>query len=360
MGLIRTLHAWAGAALSLLLMVMGLSGAFLVFEDDWVRATVPEARQAASVSPADLGAAAEAIEAAWPGEVRSVVFARPDFGVHRARFHEPGGAYVSTDGAVATTWAGEERLEAWVFELHHRLLAGETGEIVIGAAGLGLVVLSITGFVVWTPARRSFAWRVWPSGTKRRDLLAAHRDVGLLFCIPLFVMGLTGAAMIFSETTRAILTAVAPGPAPAKGKLAAGEGDIDWPRALAAAQAAFPDAELRIAVWPAAPGAPASVRLRQPEEWHPNGRTVVAIDPATSRVLRVDDAQSWGGGQRLYNTLYPLHAAAVGGRLYDALIALTGLALASLGGFGLWSFLITPRRRRRAQVARAGQAGQAG
>lgn len=356
MGFLRTLHAWAGAVVSLFLMSMGLSGAFLVFEDDWVRLTVPAARQAASIQPQDLGAAAEAAEARYPGEVRSVVFARPDFGVHRVRFQEKGGAYLAADGAPAADWRGDARAEAWIFELHHRLLSGEAGERVVGVVGLSLVVLALTGFVVWTPAWRSFAWRLWPKGTKRRDLLAAHRDLGLIFCAPLIFMGLTGSAMIFSETSRGLLTRLLPGPAPATARLEAGTGDVDWPRALAAAQAAFPDAELRIASWPAKPGAPVSVRLRQPGEWHPNGRTVVAIDPATNRVLRADDAQAWGRGQRLYNALYPMHSAAVGGRLYDAMIAACGLSLAALGGFGLWSFLIKPRRRRRPRGAQATQA----
>ena len=39
MGAIRLIHAWAGAILSLILAVLGLSGALLVFEDDWVRLT---------------------------------------------------------------------------------------------------------------------------------------------------------------------------------------------------------------------------------------------------------------------------------------------------------------------------------
>ena len=44
MGVLRTVHAWAGAILSLLLLVLGLTGTLLVFEDDWLRLTVPEAR----------------------------------------------------------------------------------------------------------------------------------------------------------------------------------------------------------------------------------------------------------------------------------------------------------------------------
>ena len=42
--------------------------------------------------------------------------------------------------------------------------------------------------------------------------------------------------------------------------------------------------------------------------------------------------------------LPPIHAASMGGRLYDLVVFLGGLALAALGGLGLWSFLIQQRR----------------
>ncbi|HEY9216712.1 MAG TPA: PepSY domain-containing protein, partial [Phenylobacterium sp.] len=87
--------------------------------------------------------------------------------------------------------------------------------------------------------------------------------------------------------------------------------------------------------------------LKRPGEWHPNGRTRVRIDPASGAVLAADDAEALGRGMRLANAVYPLHAAAVGGRAYDLLTFFTGLAVTALGAFGLWSFLLKPRGRRR-------------
>jgi uncharacterized iron-regulated membrane protein len=168
-----------------------------------------------------------------------------------------------------------------------------------------------------------------------------------------FLLCLTGGAIVFNDQTCALLRAIAPDPAPAPAPPPVGAGPVDWPAALAAAQAAFPDARIRAAGLAPAPGKPASVRLRQPGEWHPNGRTTVQIDPATGRVVGVVDAHALGGGTRLQNALYPIHAASVGGWLYDLVVALTGLALAALGGVGAWSFLIKPRRRRRASAVAA-------
>jgi uncharacterized iron-regulated membrane protein len=126
-----------------------------------------------------------------------------------------------------------------------------------------------------------------------------------------------------------------------------GSGDVDWTRALAAAQARFPEAAPRMAIRPAAPGKPATIRLKQPGEWHPNGRTTVTIDPATSRVVATSDANALPTGIRAYNAFYPLHASSVGGWLYDVVTVLSGLAMAGLGGVGAWAFLVKPHGRSR-------------
>lgn len=335
MGAIRTVHAWAGAALAVLAIVFGLTGSLLVFEDDWVRASVPAARAAVDLDTARLGAALEAIEAAEPGVKTAVI---PSDGVGSWRLYLPDEAFAwaDTEGVVVERWRGAGRLETLVFDLHHELLAGHTGKLVAGGAGLALGLMILTGLIVWVPAWRATGWRMWPRSGARRELIGSHRNLGLIFALPLLLFSLTGAAIVFHGTTQALLNGGAPA-APAAPVV--GQGDIDWPRALAEARARFPGAAPRMVSWPAGPGKPATLRLRQPGEWHPNGRTTVSIDPATSRVAATTDAQRLAGGTRLFNALYPVHAATIGGWLYEAVTVLSGLAMAGLGGVGLWAFL---------------------
>ena len=341
MGAIRTLHAWAGIALAALAVVFGLSGSLLVFEDDWIRATVPAARAEADLDPARLGAALDRLEAAEPG-LRSVVLADESVGVHRLYLADEGLGYADLSGAVVDRWRGPARAETWIFDLHHELLAGETGKTVAGVAALALGLMLLTGLITWIPAWRATGWRLWPRSGVRRELIGSHRNLGLVFALPLLVFSLTGAAIVFHGTTQALL-----GGAPSASPPVVGTGDVDWSRALVAAQTRFPEAALRMAVRPAAPGKPATVRLRQSGEWHPNGRTTVTLDPATGRVVAQQDANALPGGMRAYNAFYPLHAASVGGRLYDLVTLLSGLALAGLGVVGGWAFLAAPRGRRR-------------
>jgi len=344
MGFIRTLHAWAGAILSLILIVLGLTGALLTFKADFIRLTVPQARAAATASPEAIGKALEALEAAHAPHLHHVIFAGPRLGVHQVFLHGEANAYADKQGRTLAEWTGAGRAEAFVYELHHFLLAGENGMMLVGFTGLCAVVLALTGLIVWAPAFRTFRPRWWPASRQRRDLIAAHRNLGVVFALPIILFCLTGAGMIFFRTTEAWLTRLLPGPAAEEFFPPVDAGDIDWPRALASAQAVYPNAELRAAIWPEGVWAPAIVRMRQPGEWSADGHTSVLIDPSTGRSVGSIDPMVLARGKRLNDALLPIHAAQVGGRLYDALTALSGLALAGLGVLGLWSFLIKPRR----------------
>ena len=340
-GVLRTIHAWAGAILSLLLIVLGLTGSLLVFENDWIALQHPEARTGFAATPAALGAAAERLEADH-ADMRTVDFGGPHLGSHKLYLAKKDFGVAAPDGATLDRWTGPARVEAFVFDLHHHLLAGETGEIVGGVAALAAVLLVLTGLVVWVPAWRATRLRLWPKSKRRADLVSSHRNLGLITAVPILVFCLTGAGMVFNDQARALLAPNAPEPPPPP---VVGTGDINWPAALLAAQARFPDATLRMASWPAGPGKPASIRLKQPGEWHPNGRTTILIDPATSGIVRATDAQTLTRGERAVHAIYPLHAGSVGGWLYEWVTVLSGLALAALGGVGTWSFLIKPRRK---------------
>ncbi|WP_339747605.1 PepSY-associated TM helix domain-containing protein [uncultured Maricaulis sp.] len=343
------MHAWAGAVLSLLLAILGLSGALLVFEDDYLRASFPPARIEVPADPATLGQIAERAEATFgAGAILSIRFADTGFGLTEVRLKSGGGAYLDGAGELVVPWAGNGRPEVWLFDLHHHLLVGETGEIVTGIAGLAAVLLTITGLIALWPARRMQGLRIWPRTPQRRELLASHRNLGLMAAVPLLWFAISGAGMVFSEQTRAVLS-VLNGPqtsaaTTAPATLAAGPGDLDWTTALTQAQAQFPQARIRFAVWPRGSRSEASVRLRQPGEWHPNGRSSVSFDPASQRLLAVSDARTAPRSDQVYNGFYPLHAARIGtglaARLYDMLTALTGLALFALGALGCYAFLV--------------------
>lgn len=343
MRVLRSIHAWAGAVLATLAAIIAVSGTLLVFKHDYLRAVFPAARQAAATDPVTLGRIAESAQEKFGKEIRSIVFGTADMGFHQVYLRDGGGAYLDGDGQVVTQWDPRGRPEAWLFDLHQRLLAGESGHTVAGVAALAVASMVVTGLIVWLPAARSFTCRVWPRSTRRRDLLTQHRNLGVIAAGPLMLLTLTGAAMVFPDAAKSVLAWALPSdPAPAPAVAVAGATDqatgqaVDWPAALRLAQGEFPEATLRIIGWPDGSGT-VSIRLRQAVEWHPNGRTRVELSGGT--VVATHDAAEDPLSARAYHALYPLHASRIGGRAYDLVAAVAGISLAVLSLVGLWTFV---------------------
>jgi uncharacterized iron-regulated membrane protein len=346
--LLRSVHAWAGLALALLVAVMALSGTLLVFKADYLRAVFPAANHAVATDSASLGHVVDAAARQFPGEIRSLAFGTPELGLHQVRLLDGGGAYLDSAGRLVDHWSARGRPEAWLFDLHQTLLAGDTGHTVAGVLALTMTLMTVTGVIVWWPGARSFRGRLWPASLRRRALVAHHRDLGVAVALPVMIAALTGAAMVFPDATRATLAQVLPAEAsqPAA-RVASTPVDMtaDWAALLAQAQAQMPRATLRIVSFPDGEGL-VTVRLKQPAEWHPNGRSSVRLG-ARGEIVEVRDALRDSLAERAFNTLYPLHAAHVGGRAYDAVVAATGLALATLALLGGATFLSWQLRRRR-------------
>lgn len=345
LSLLRKLHAWAGLLLCLLLVPIALSGASLVFKPQWLRASVPGAEAVAPIGVADAARAMTDARVAFP-EARSVTFAGPEIGLHQVSTPR-GGGYLALDGSQPVrTWGRNERVVDWLFDLHHHLLIGETGELITGWLGVLATSMVLTGVIIWFPAWRNFTLRVVPARASLGSWLAAHRNLGVLAAPVILVIAVTGAAMALDDASYRILGFERLTPP------VAGTGEINWSQVLAQAQSRFPDAELRVASWPRRDGQTAVIRLRQPGEWHNNGRTYVHIDPATSAVVAVEDVLTGPPGARVFATFWPLHASKVGGLPWKIATFLGGIALATLAIYGAESYRrkLFPERRKRQAV----------
>lgn len=348
----RWIHGWAGAVLAALLFLLSATGTLLVFKDDYLRATMPEARAAVDLSPAALSqVTVKAEQALGPNDLRALVFATDDLGLHKAYLRNGRSAYLNQTGEVIARWDENGRVEDWLFDLHHRLLLGDWGLYLSGVAGLAGSLLILTGlYAVW-PMRLGLRRGLKITASSRTQLRSLHRNLGVFSAVPILLLLLTGAAMVWSAQTRAFfdqwgapeplpVMTVSPDPVMAP---------IDWAAGFTGASRAFPDAVPRMAIWPGGAG-PASLRLKQPGEWHPNGRTrYVFIDA----LAQSEDALSLGAGREAFNAIYPLHAGKTGSGIYKLLTALFGLALTALSFLGLISFtkrFALPSIRRRASV----------
>ncbi|MEQ8329711.1 MAG: PepSY-associated TM helix domain-containing protein [Longimicrobiales bacterium] len=347
--LLRTTHLWVGVALSLLLLVLAVTGSALVYKEAYWRAVYPELRgPAPAVGPAEHAAAIAASAEAFGPELRSVKLPEPGVPAYHL-YLEGGEAFVAADDfRVLDRWSPTGRLMGLLFDVHAHLLAGERGEQVGGVVALLGSFLVLSGVVLWWPARRRFRARhLLPHGTSRPALIQWHRDLGMLTTPLLLVLLLSGAGIVFYGAAGRILNGVFGDPplpaepaAPTTSALPAGPAG---PEVVAAAQDAFPDARLVFYYPPGPAGEVHRFRAKRPCEVHPNGRSAVHVDGAARVVLAVD-ACTLPPGERALHALYPLHAGKTGGALYKALAFLGGLALAALSASGVWAYGLKLRR----------------
>jgi uncharacterized iron-regulated membrane protein len=348
--LLSATHRWAGGFLGLLLALLGLTGAVLVWEGSWVAlpgASDPVADHVVAISRISEAAAAQ-------GDLSRITFASDEIGLHLIVYSDGSGAYARQTGEIVDSWASLwGRPELWIFDLHHYLFAGPTGQTITGMAGIAGLLFVITGVILWWRSRRTFAPRLWPQRMAPGPIVRHHRDFGLIAAPVLALSLVTGVLMNFQNIETALFgpleqpRQVIGNPEPAGAPIAA---------ALRQSKQLFPDAALRRLSLPAAPGDPIVVRMKQAFEWTPNGRTTLTFDAATGALLSISDPAASSSGASLREKVYPVHSAKVGGVFMKLLMTISGLSLGLLGTLATWSFWVRKAgarsSRRRSKAAR--------
>ena len=95
----------------------------------------------------------------------------------------------------------------WLVRLHDDLLGGFTGRTVNGAGGALLVVLCVTGAIIWWPGSKT--WRrslsvQWRSGWKRTNW-DLHSALGFWTFAFVFMWALSGVYLVFPAPFSAIV-----------------------------------------------------------------------------------------------------------------------------------------------------------
>ena len=338
MKLLSFLHRWAGGLIGLLLAVLGLSGAILVWEGSWIR--LPGASDRVAEQPAQIAAIVERVAAEGAGA--RITFASDEIGLHQVIHADGSGAYVRQDGTIVDQWASMwERPELWLFDLHHHLFAGHTGETVTGIAGLAGLLFVITGLILWWRGRASFRPALLPKRFAPGPIVRHHRDIGVVVSPLLLISMTTGVMMLFAPIRDSVVGKEVRPETPA----AAAASTVGPAEAVVRAKVLFPDAMLRRISLPSEPGGDILVRMKQPFEWTPQGRTHITF--AADGGVTVQDAAEANRSAGISEKLYPVHSAKVGGVAMRVLMTLSGLGLFVLGSFATYSFWLRQWLRRR-------------
>jgi uncharacterized iron-regulated membrane protein len=391
--LIRTIHLWAGLTFGTILVLQGLTGTVIGWRhelDAWLN---PGLLQVAPPAGALAGSAARPS----PAQVAAVtarLTADPAYGRPDTLFlpEVHGDVYVAwyRPGKPASSWtqgvtrqvmvdpatlavlgernwgeAGFTRplLMPTLFHLHRYLMAGDAGKVIIAVQGVALLLLTLTGIVVWWPKMTLSAF--WHAISVRRGgnwpkfSFQLHRAAGFYAAPVLLVLAFSGLHFNMPDWTTPAIRAVAP---LTKNEKVSNASPKDAPRidagaAMAAAQARYPEGRVsRIGV-PGKPDQPFEVRVRQPGELrHGDGATRVSVDARSGVVLRTIDPLVARGGDWFVSTLYPLHTGEAFGVLGRILISVVGLTplLFFITGLTVWlKFRRKPAKRKAPSVQTA-------
>ena len=344
--LLRTLHAWGGITLALLLILSGLSGALLVWKQDYLRLVSAAHLADFEPSPETLAPIAEAAEAHFPNnEILLIQFATEQLPLTRVTLLDSHYAYLDPSGQVVDQWQGNERWEEWLYDLHHRLLLGNFGLTLLGLSAIALILLVLTGLVVFWPLRRGFRQGPWPRKLNRPRLLTAHRNLGVWLVVPLLLSLVTAVVLAFPQQAEQLLLDSL---RDAEGYSESfddhmdgisGGNSGDWLPALKRAQASFPDAQIRSAQVPNALSYYRIIGMQQPGQWHPEGLSKVYIEAEGGYMDVRIDASRLPALERAYNAVYPLHTGRLDQLWYKLLLSLAGVLAALLGCMGILAFV---------------------
>ncbi|HTF69049.1 MAG TPA: PepSY-associated TM helix domain-containing protein [Edaphobacter sp.] len=370
------IHLWVGIAVSIYAVVIGLTGSLLVFSTEiegWlepqVHFVVPEK---SSVSLQDEW---EWVKAKHP-EHRVLSLGLPDAPDHAATFAlAPKGplnrakilnVYFNLyTGKVLGEQTTVEGPLGWVRNLHYFLFAGETGLIVNGWMAFGLLLLCVTGVVIWWPGilrwKRSLVVS-WRSNWKRMNW-GLHSSVGFWCCAALLVVGFTGVYFAFPNviggltlvTTRSDIKTTLALMQPSKALPHAKDTSvISLDEVVAKGSKELPQQPLSYVQLPVGPGAVFTV-TQYPQGASPYSRmSSVDIDPYTGKILRRLNTAQYPLGMRIVQYYHAVHFGSFGGRgvfgrfvqWLWVLLGLTPAVLAVTGLLMYWNRYLNQLQRR--------------
>lgn len=361
-----TCHRWIALALGAILILSGLTGALLVVARPLDRLAHPDyfvARGDPAAQPASLESLRRDLAAQF-GPRAAFTFRPPrePGETMQVRVRAPGGwrgtVYLDpASGREQGRRAEDEGIVAIVYALHSALMLEQTGKAVLAWTALAYLVLMVSGLVIWWPRKWPPSLRIVINKGALRAWFDIHRNGGAILALLLAVSIASGAYLAWRPIGNWI-TLASGQPSVMAPKLAArGAGPTPPSPSLddlaAAARSAFPDGAIGYVLYTPQADRPLAIRMRVPDDPHPNGRSTVWLDPRDGKVLAAQRWNELDPGTRINSVIYPLHTGQLGGVAGEAIVGLLGLGLGALGISGIWLWW----RRRSVRRQKAGPAG---
>jgi len=213
-GFIKNLHLWAGLIAGLILSVVGITGSLYVFEPEITGVLYRDLYKldnAASLFENDIHIVRYVEETAQK-KIQSIQWPKRGRDTYMFKFFDDVNWYLFDQSSGELTNNGTafgHPVFSFVLDVHRHLLLDETGALITGTASLVFAFFMLTsGLYLWWPrtaARMRSAFIIKRGARARRRNFDLHNVSGFYFFLPLFLLGLTGAAFYFNAEIQWVL-----------------------------------------------------------------------------------------------------------------------------------------------------------
>ncbi|GIL41110.1 PepSY-associated TM helix domain-containing protein [Roseiterribacter gracilis] len=362
--LLATIHLWTGIALCLPLVLLGITGALLVYDHDIEAlfgdsppqiarsnvAFVPVEAQIAAAKTANTDASL--IPVAYtppqvPGDVARVRFGQV------GRGGPPVGAVIFVDPTNATVLGMQNTGAGWMRTVHvmHGSLGmrDRTGREIVGWFGVAMLFLGVSGVVMWwpRPGRWAAAFKVSSKARGQRLHRELHGAVGIWSLLVFIIVSFSGTYIVFPETLGTVFGGAPTNAPPPKVEAARDATMLPLDASIEAARAVVGSDIIRLVGPAARRDQPVRVQLARAGDKEGAPTISVFVDPFTARVLDVRDPNQQSTGRIVQAWQRAIHAGRGLGPIWQAAVFISGLLppLFAITGISMW---LLRRRARRA------------
>lgn len=357
MKLLRQIHLYAGLILGVAFLITAITGTILVYRPALIAlsldAETPEYKMV------DEESAVRALNTLTGPDINFI-----DFPMEEApwfRVWDWNGAISYYDPVSLEKMPVKYNMsEIMIFlsDLHIHFLGGHMGEQILGYTGIVLIFLIISGIWIWWPFRRGFSFKdMIPFDLKRKSSLKSHRSMGIFNAFVLFIVTITGVALVFYAPSQKIVSTVL------GEEVSQADLDQRYAKALSTIPTDIeiktledftryyfkyiPEGDLARFYMPK-PETPTigRIRFRYPEGISPFGASFLFADFEQQRITRFEDYRHAPEYYHVSRTYYALHAGKTGGFIYKFLVAFSGFAMALLGITGFIAWYKTGRKKK--------------
>jgi uncharacterized iron-regulated membrane protein len=364
------IHRWIALALCILLVPIAISGALLVWHDELEAVLHPTRFTVSSHATIATSTYVAKAQAALPAGFTPMAVRFPAEDGRPitvlARGEQEGRRQLLTvyldppDGRVLDVVNFRSSFFGFLHRFHENLTIPEySGRAIVGWAGVGMLILSLTGLWLWWPRNCAFLLGLRWRRTGDTTIGNLHYLLGFWIALPLALVSLTGIYLSFPQTARSAMSAIAPmNPQTNRSIFAAQlapDTRLSADAALDAARSAKPDwrpSTLFLATLPPERGARTDRNERQAATWrvqlrHPENSDIatVIVNDRDGTARSLPDPLA---GDRAARWIRFIHDGSRGGIVWQIVVFLTGVFPPIFAVTGLVMWL-----RRRSRAARS-------